>query len=94
MAGEGLRFEVKRASIVDAEEESPCEEATPADFSYYVEHGPHVGAGPYTQRLWYVELANLDALLQFRAKYGELILGVSIWDHVTPAITIYDDYVE
>lgn len=46
------------------------------------------------RRAWFVELEDLDALLAFWRKYGELVLKVAVEDGSTPTIEIYDNYRE
>ena len=91
MAGEGrgARFEVSRVSRSSDDEEPPCEGAVRGLAAYHFPNGVS-GMEP----VWYIELADLAALLSFRERYGKLILTVSAWDDVTPSLIIYDDYVE
>ena len=85
----GVRFEVGRASQFSTDEGPPCEGAVRGKAAYHLSNGV---SG--MQDVWYIELADLTALLAFREKHGKLILDISAWDKQTPSITIYDDYVE
>ena len=84
-----MRFEVRRASQFSYDDAPPCAGAVRGEAAYDFSNGV-TGMEP----VWYIELADLAALLAFCKQYGKLILDTSAWDKQTPSITIYDDYVE
>lgn len=74
-----MKFEVCRASnILPTEEEKPCEEAT-------LDHVAN-RMGIFT-----VEIENLEALIVFCGKYGDVVIEKR---EPLPILLIYDSYIE
>ena len=73
-----MKFIVSRTSIWN--NASPCEEAKREEF----EDGPD----------WTIEINSLEELINFRKKYGEIILTASVLPEIDNEIEIYDDYRE
>lgn len=71
---------------VSARWEKPCEEARDE-----TERWPY--PNPEVRR-WVVEFADLDALLAFAKKYGDVIISADPHIDGPPEITIYDGYIE
>lgn len=83
-----MKFYVKRTSqgyiLTDDDRSPPCEEA--------VKDGQDRGI-----QLYSIEFANLDELVGFAEKYGEIIISKTsslTIPHNGPEIEIYDDYRE
>ncbi len=60
--------------------------------NHRVEHG-HIKRD-FQQDGWFIEIPDLDALLKFYSKHGNLIIQPSMWNPAITAIEIYDDYRE
>lgn len=87
-----MKFIVNRASIWS--NARPCWEAVPETISY------NSCGKQREENVWVVELGNLNELMKFKEKYGNLVVGDRIFGFGTEkevhydTITIYDDYLE
>lgn len=80
-----MRFLITRTSdFWGIEKNKPCEEAVKRQVIYNNEK----------RTRWCVEINNLDELLAFNKKYGDLILSRTESEPSYPEIEIYDDYRE
>lgn len=76
-----MKFLVTRTSLYNRwGSNSPCKEAK----QEMSEDGP----------IWTIEINTLEELINFRKKYGDIILTISIYPEIDYKIEIYDDYRE
>lgn len=84
-AGEAMKFIVERTS-------KPCYEDQSIDVpEAHIEHTFHTPSGREWP-VWVVDIADLDGLMAFVAKYGDVIISTGHWlKEPTPKLEIYDD---
>ena len=76
-----MKFIVSRTSLWSRDNnDSPCEEAKAKRLE--------------NNRVWTIEINTLEELINFRKKYGEIILTISTYPEIDNEIEIYDDYRE
>ena len=81
-----MKFIVTRTSTYG--KGRPCWESVPETISYdcYGEQRE--------ENVWVVEFANLNELMRFKKKYGQLVITSHLHDENLQVIEIYDDYRE
>ncbi len=78
-----MKYIVKRASQW-SQEIQPCEEARREIIPY--KDGK--------EKVWMVKIGTIKELMNFKDKYGDIIIGDSIIYKGYSEILIYDDYIE
>lgn len=78
-----MKYIVRRASIWN-DDTCPCEEAEQKTI-------PNKGE---KRKVWMVKINNLKNLMEFKEKYGDIIIQDSILYKGYTEILIYDDYIE
>lgn len=81
-----MEFIVTRTSLWN--NERPCWEATPKTITIN-KYGSEV-----KQNVWVVNFSNLNELMKFKKKYGQLVINSYLFDDSLMAIEIYDSYRE
>ena len=66
----------------------PCKEATPKTITV------NCYGKEYQEKVWVVNFVGMKDLMDFKKKYGQMIIKSYIWDDNLPVIEIYDDYRE
>ena len=77
-----MKFIISRAS--QWRNEQPCEEAKEEEFVY----------GDIILKRWVIEINSLDEIMNFKSKYGDIVIRDSGFDDGIQEIVIYDDYLE
>ena len=77
-----MKFMISRAS--QWAERQPCEEAKEEEFVY----------GAIILKRWVIEINSLDEIMNFKSKYGDIVIRDSGFDDGIQEIVIYDDYLE
>ena len=77
-----MKFIISRAS--QWAEQQPCEEAKEEEFIY----------GNRILKRWTMEFNSLDEIMNFKSKYGDIVIRDSYVTDDVQEIVIYDDYIE
>lgn len=86
-----MKFRVSRVSDGQVK---PCEEAKAEELTTYVPMQDEAKGYIRKENGWTVEIDDLNSLIQFKERYGEIVILDSCREECPHEIEIYDDYRE
>ena len=88
-----MKFRIERVTLNGDETQSPCDEARQETYYDPKKAIPCLGVGEVPR--WVMDFYELEELLEFTDKYGDIIIdGLQRDPDGVPHIIIYDSYIE